>query len=182
MRRRRAREHELNSIVAELEELVARRAASTKPRHSGRRLGALLLTRGYLVQSELDYALARQAATGRRLGEVVVELGLVPEHVVVELIAEQLRIDVLETARVVPEPNTGRLLTEADARRLGALPLRHSDGWFSVAVADPTRPHLVVELAQLLHGPVRILATTHDVLEELIQRAYAPSASRSPGL
>jgi len=95
---------ELDAIVTALEDLVARRSASTSPRHSGRLLGMLLVTRGYLVQSELEYALAWQERSGRRLGQVVVDLGLVREEEIVELLAEQHRLDVLDPAKIVIEP------------------------------------------------------------------------------
>jgi hypothetical protein len=169
---------EMASIVAQLEALVARRNASSTPRHSGRRLGTLLTTRGYLVQSELDFALARQAATGERLGEIVVQLGLVAEHVVVELIAEQLRIDVLDISKVRIDVEAARRLAEPDARRLSAIPIREdADASLVVAVADPARPHLVTDLTHLLHVPIHVLATTRGTVDELIRRAYVVEES-----
>jgi hypothetical protein len=168
----RTRSGEHAEIVAALEALVARRIESSIPRHSGRLLGALLVHRGYLVQSDLEKALARQAETRQRLGEVVVELGFVREKVVVELVAEQLRIDVFDPHRFTADVDLARCLPEADARRLEAVPIRQVGASIHVAVADPTRPHLVTELIRLLHAPVRLYATTHDAIDDLISRGF----------
>ena len=167
-----ARRADVQMIMSELEALTMHRRASTAPRHSGRLLGSLLVVRGFIVQDELDLALARQRETGRRLGEIVVELGLVRECDVIELLAEQLRLEVLDLARAEGAIEIGRRLSEADARRLAAIPFRVVGPAIAVAVADPTQPHLATELTQLLRVPVRIYVTTIDVVQGLIDRAY----------
>ena len=160
---------EMLAIVEELERLVARRK---RPRHSGRLLGSLLVTRGLLVESQLNDALAYQAANGGRLGEVVVELGLVREHAVVEILAEQLRIEVLDANRTSLDVQLGIHLAVGDAYRLRAVPYRLVDGVIEVAVADPTLPDLLVQLTQLMQMPVRLFMATQSVVDELIRRMY----------
>src|SRR4051812_2872266 len=153
---------EMLAIVEELERLVARRK---RPRHSGRLLGSLLVTRGLLVESQLDFALAHQAAHGGRLGEVVVELGLVSDRAVVEILAEQLRIDVLDVNRTSMDLKLRVYLGVGDANLLRAVPYRSIDGVIEVAVADPTIEDLVEQLTQLMHVPVRLVMTTKSVMD-----------------
>jgi hypothetical protein len=165
----RAHEHsELAGIIEELERLVALRRS---PRHSGRPLGAFLVARGYMHRSELDFALQRQAECGGRLGEIVVELGLVTEHDIVDLLAEQLGMDVLDERRTRFDPNTARRLSTACARRLRAVPLCVRRGLIEVAIADPTTPNLIDELTLLLGTPVSLHLATNAVIDDLIERA-----------
>jgi MSHA biogenesis protein MshE len=164
----RARDHsELDHIIEELERLVALRRT---PRHSGRPLGAFLVTRGYLHRSELEYALRRQAESGGRLGEIVVELGLVSEHDVVDLLAEQLGMDVLDLRRTRFDLSTALRLSIHCERRLRAVPLRVRRGMVDVAVADPTVPNLIEELTLLLGAPVVLHLTANSVIDDLIER------------
>ncbi len=160
---------EMLAIVEELERLVERRK---RPRHSGRLLGSLLVTRGWMVESQLEFALAHQATHGGRLGEVVVELGLVPEHAVVEILAEQLRIEVLDVNRTSMDPELGVHLSAGDARHLRAVPYRSIDGVIEVVVADPTLDDLVPQLSELMHRPFRLSMTTRSVIDELLRRMY----------
>jgi hypothetical protein len=55
-----------------------------------RRLGELLVEKGLLTGSELDAALAEQEDSGRLLGEVIVDLGYVPMITLVNVLTEQL--------------------------------------------------------------------------------------------
>ena len=91
-------------------------------RHSGRLLGNLLLTRAYLVDSELEYVLRRQAETGGALGEILLDLGLITERDLLDLLAEQLRMEVVDPARLDVDRATLALLPADEARRHAALP------------------------------------------------------------
>jgi hypothetical protein len=174
---------EMSRIVDALEALVAnRRESSAIARHSGRLLGDLLIARGYMVAAELDYALKRQAATGGRLGEIVVSLGFVKEDVVVELLAEQYRIEVLDTTRVSLDRAVARLLSEPRATRLSAVPMRRTSRGILIAIADPALPHLTEELALLLNAPIELHLTTPPVLARLLYQAFeAPEPATTPG-
>jgi MSHA biogenesis protein MshE len=159
---------EMLAIIAELEKLVATRGRSTSPRHSGRLLGNLLVTRGLIAGRDLERALARQSDEGGRLGDIVVELGYITEQALLELLAEQLRMDVLDVNRMQLDPEIAVRLHEEDARRLAAVPLRRVDASIEVAVAEPTRPDLVRQLTHLLQAPVCLYLTTQAVIDELI--------------
>jgi MSHA biogenesis protein MshE len=120
------------------------------------------------VQSELEYALALQATTGQRLGDIVVELGLATEQTIVELLSEQLRVDLFDANRLMLDTDTARVLPEAEARRLRAIPIRRVDALTAVAVAEPADATLVSELIKFLKTPVRLFAATRDQVDELI--------------
>ena len=141
-------------------------------RHSGRLLGNLLLTRGFIVESELRYALARQAATGGAIGQILVDLGLITERDLVELLAEQFRLEVVDVGRVVCDATTIARLPGAVARRLGALPLRLSDGTVDVAVADPSDDDAVNELTEVLGAPVRLFLAPRAEIDAAVDRFY----------
>src|SRR5436309_2554675 len=65
-------------------------AETAAPPAAPRRLGELLVERGLLTGSELDAALAEQEDSGRLLGEIIVDLGYVPMITLVNVLTEQL--------------------------------------------------------------------------------------------
>ena len=65
-------------------------AETAAPPKAPRRLGELLVEKGLLTGSELDAALAEQEDSGRLLGEVIVDLGYVPMITLVNVLTEQL--------------------------------------------------------------------------------------------
>jgi hypothetical protein len=141
-------------------------------RHTGRLLGNLLLTRGFIVESELQYALSLQAQSGHLIGEILIELGLITEDDLVELLAEQRRMQVLDPVRVVCDPDLLARLPKADAHRLGALAFRVADGRIHVVIADPSNGNAIAELMNLLDGRLRLFLATRAAIDAAIDRVY----------
>jgi len=170
-------DREAARVLEELERIAAvRRARSTSqqlaagPRHSGRLLGALLVTRGFLMPDELGSALAIQQQTGERLGEILVRLGLIEKGDLAELLAEQLRLDTVRLERVTIDPEIAGLLPRGEIRALAALPFRRRDAHIDIAIADPTDQVTIALLAQALGMPVRLYVTTRADIEAAVDR------------
>jgi hypothetical protein len=141
-------------------------------RHSGRLLGNLLVTRGFIVDSELNFALARQASTGDPIGRILVDLGLITERDLIELLAEQLRMQVVDLSRVDCDPSLLALLPAVEARRRAALPLRRVHGHIDVAIAEPTDDAAVRALMTILGAPLRLLLATRADIDAAVDRFY----------
>jgi hypothetical protein len=178
--RRPAREDEARLIAERLAAVVDSRRRQPAPpatrvvgaRHSGRLLGNLLLTRGFLVEPELNYALAIQATTGDPIGEVLIGLGLISERDLVELLGEQLRMEVVDLRRVECDPSIAVRLPERAARRMGALPLRCGAEHIDVVMADPTDDGAVGELTERLGVSLRLLLAPRSEIDAAIDRLY----------
>jgi type IV pilus assembly protein PilB len=124
------------------------------------RLGDLLVGRTPLTPAQLAEALHRQPGTGKRLGAVLVEQGLVGEDVVTRALAEQFGLPVADLSRAAPTPDAHLLLSEALARGLQSLPLgRSDDGRIHVATCEPTAT-LARELERATGAPVQLYLST----------------------
>ena len=105
-------------------------------------LGSLLTGGGYITESQLAEGLKEGAATGRRLGEVVVLRGWVSEDDVAKLLAEQWQLGYVDRASIFFDAEALTRLSRAQAQTLEALPTRIQDGHVVVAVAEPTEQRL----------------------------------------
>ena len=149
---------------------------------SGRPLGELLVGRGLVTEEQLNEALTQQKASGKRLGNILVELGFLRERILTGVLAEQLGLAVVDLSRAEIDPEVVALLSEDDARRLGALPTHRDGSRIEVAVADPLTENLDSQLIELLGSLVRIKLAVHSDLDQAIDRCYAPSAELGDAL
>jgi type IV pilus assembly protein PilB len=156
--------------------------AEEGPRHSGRPLGELLVGRGLVSEDQLGEALTKQTASGKRLGNLLVELGLLGERALTDVLAEQLGLAVVDLSRAEMDPEVVALLSEEDARRLGALPTHRDGSRIEVAVADPLVENLDTQLIELLGSLVRIKLAVRSDLEQALDRCYAPAADLGDAL
>ena len=89
---------------------------------------------------------------------------------------------VVDLSRAEIDPEVVALLSEKDARRLGALPTHRDGSRVEVAVADPLTENLDTQLIELLGSLVRIKLAVHSDLDQAIDRCYAPSAELGDAL
>ena len=176
-------------------------ATIPEPRTAGRaRLGDLLVRRDAVAPADLRAALGLQPDRGLRLGELLVELGVVTEDDVAAGLAEQSGLDVVDLNRETSDPEAVAALPESLSRSLLAVPLRRTeDGALVVAVADPAPAtieqlraaagvDLVVRVAALgqvrrrLDAVYRALAGVADQVEAFSGRAGVQAIVRRTDL
>jgi hypothetical protein len=100
-------------------------------------------------------------------------LGLITERDLLDLLAEQLRIDVVDPARLDVDRATLALLPAEDARRYAALAWRRVDGHIDVVMADPTDEAAVRDLMTRLGAPLRLFLATRAAIEAAVDRFYS---------
>lgn len=138
------------------------------PRTDRPPLGQLLVDKGLVTSSELSQALLQQEASGKRIGELLVELGAVNERDMVEVLAMQLVIPLVDFRRDEPDPAAVKLLPEAVARSTSTIPMRVVEGTLEVASGDPLGKAQLEQIRHHIKLPVRmVLASPSDILQAI---------------
>lgn len=104
------------------------------------RLGDLLLRMGVLTQPELDHAISLQARHRVRLGQILVDHGLVSEDRVTEALAQVSRLPRLDMRTVVVDPAAHRWSTMEWSEQNMVVPIAvdRLARIMTVAISDPT--------------------------------------------
>ena len=146
-------------------------------------LGTLIFRAGLLGEEQLEDALREGMRTGRRLGEVLIERGLLEERDLGRLLAGQKGLPFVEVSASDVEPAALEMLSEENARHQVALPLRHEGGQLVVAVADPSNELMLENLRRTLGAAPKLVVAPYAELVKAIGEAYArprPEASPEP--
>jgi len=136
------------------------------------RLGDVLVQQRLVSEQQLQEALEEGKQTGKRLGRLLNERGLVKEEVVVQALATQLRIPFVNLKTFPLRSETVRLLPESPARRHRAVVLEDKGDHCTVAVADPLDLFAYDELTRLLRRPIQIAVTAESQLPAVFDRHY----------
>ena len=138
-------------------------------------LGALVAEAGLLGSADIDLALAHARESGQRLGEVLVELGLVTPGEVLRLVAAQCGLPFVDVRGIPVDPAAAKLLPAALAHSNRALPVGFVRGLPVVAVADPTDDDAMHGTRAVLHS-VRFVASPEDAILFQLARVYLTQA------
>jgi hypothetical protein len=134
-------------------------------------LGTLLAEAGLLESAELDLALAFARENGMRLGEALVDRGLVSPSEIVRLVAAQRGLPFVDVRSIPLDPTAAKLLPVALAHESRALPVGFVRGLPVVAVADPTDDGAMHDTRSVLHS-VRFIASPEDAILSQLARVY----------
>ena len=144
------------------------------------RLGDLLVQHEIITEDQLQEALQAQKSSGKKLGQIFTEQGLITEENLLRFVANQLDLDYIDLAQYNVEAETARLLSESQARRFRALPLKKkADGGFQVAMSDPTNVPAVDRLERMLGAEVEPAVVAEGSLLRALDRVYTHSTEMS---
>ena len=101
------------------------------------RLGDLLVHEGILSDRQIEQALKEQRNSGRKLGQTLIDLGFIEEQQLLEFLAHQLNLPLINLGERRLDANVARLLPEVQARRHRAVVLEATDERATVGMSDP---------------------------------------------
>ncbi|MBI1732541.1 MAG: type II/IV secretion system protein [Gammaproteobacteria bacterium] len=136
------------------------------------RVGDLLVESRKISEVQLQEALAEQKRTGRKLGQVLVDSGIIAEEGILETLSQQLKIPFVDLLHYKFNPEIVRLIPEVQARRFRAIALVRDDKSILVGMSDPTNIFAYDELSRILDRPLRLAVVKESDLLKTIDTVY----------
>lgn len=127
-----------------------------------RRLGSLLIDKGYLTPDDLQSALARQKEDGSKklLGEVLVELEYCTEDQVIECLASEYGVPHAKLDARLMDAKIVDILPREYIEKNLVMPLYLIRGVLTIAVPEPSNLFLIDEIRGLSNAQVQIVAAS----------------------
>jgi type IV pilus assembly protein PilB len=136
------------------------------------RLGELLIESQLIASSQLEEALLQQSASGKRLGELLVEQGAIEDFDLARVLATHLNVPLTDLRQNAPEDAAIALVPEAMARAHVAIPVGKTEAGLEVAMAVPQDDEAIREMAQAAGTAViRSIAPPSDI-RRAIDKSY----------
>ncbi len=136
------------------------------------RLGDVLVQQRLISQEQLQQTLDLQRQTGKKLGRLLIESGIITEELLANGLARQLRIPFVNLKTFPFRADVVRLLPESAARRFRALALEDKGDTLLVALGDPLDLFAFDELTLLLKRTISIAAVPESQLTLAFDRLY----------
>jgi type IV pilus assembly protein PilB len=135
-------------------------------------IGDRLVRNGLISQAQLGEARVQQAASGRPVGALLVELGTLDDRVLARELANELQLPLADPRRLEPEAVALQLVPESVARACVALPLRLNQDRLDIAISDPFDLGAIEAVRRAAGREVNlVIAPANDILRA-IQTSY----------
>ena len=101
------------------------------------RLGDLLESNGVITHEQLQHALEQQKVTKKRLGEELIDEGIITEQQFIDTLRIQLGIDFIDLSVTTPDPQLAAILPRNLTKKYDVTPVRLHGDTLYLAMADP---------------------------------------------
>ena len=142
-----------------------------------KRIGDVLVEKGYITPAQLEEALRRQQATGRRLGDLLIESQLISEDQLLDAVSERLEIPQISLHQMTIDPMVIQRVPVDLARRYTLIPVFAMGSNLTLAMADPLNINAIDEIRYLTGCEIkRAIAAVSDI-KRAIEEHYSVADS-----
>ncbi len=140
-------------------------------------IGDLLVEKGYITPEILKAAMAEQAASGKRLGAVLVDRGLVTEDQLMETISQRLGIPQVSLSLMVLPPHAIQRISVETARRYTVIPIFLIGNTLTLAMADPLNIIAIDEIKYQTGCEIKRAVCRSSEIKQAIDQYYSVADS-----
>ncbi|MEK4046418.1 ATPase, T2SS/T4P/T4SS family [Paenibacillus sp. FSL H8-0048] len=144
-----------------------------------KRLGDLLVENGIISQEQLEEALVEQRKTKRKLGDLLITQGYITEQQLIEVLEFQLGIPHVSLFKYQIDPAITQIIPESMAKRYQVLPFMKEGSKLMVAMADPLDYFAIEDLRMSTGFRIEPAISSRDELTRAIARHYGMRDSMS---
>ena len=147
--------------------------SETRERGSWTALGQILVRSGALTREQLAQALERHQRTRRRLGQVLIEMGVIDEDFLVKYLCEQFRKEMV-SREALGELNLDvvKVVPEDVARQHDVIAIERHGGRLVIAAADPLNVVALDDLRRATGLEIDFKIGAASAIIEAIDRNY----------
>jgi type IV pilus assembly protein PilB len=135
-------------------------------------IGKLLKDAGLVNDAQIQFAVIEQKATGEKLGECLIRLGIVSDSDIARALAEQSGAPFIDLRAFTPDPAVLSRFPAQVARQNLILPLFIKDNSLHIAVNDPYVSAYAETVFRLTGLPAVVHIGGRNELKKLVERFY----------
>ncbi|MCE5191025.1 MAG: Flp pilus assembly complex ATPase component TadA [Actinomycetia bacterium] len=136
---------------------------------SGKRLGRVLVQSGLITQEQMETAVTEAGET-RSLTTVLIEQGIASDTKIAQAVAESMGLAFVDLAGYEIDPNAAMLISAELAKRHSVLPIKIQDDELVVAMADPANIFAIDDLRIVTGYEIRPIVATESDVEAAIEK------------
>lgn len=146
--------------------------APSLPRKRAQPLGEQLVGANLITGDELEAALKLQSSKGQKIGEILIELGILSEEEILPFIQKQMNLPTVKIREGLIDPAVVRLLPREMSERLEAIAMFKVRDVLTVAMSEPQNLQQIDELERVTRLKIKPVFAFATSIRRMTTRAY----------
>ncbi len=145
-------------------------------------LGNLLIERKLITPEQWQDCLEQHRESGASAGKILVESGVISEAKLLEVIANQAKMEIIDLDKAQIEPKAVDKVPDSIAQVYNIMPVRLEGDTVVIAVSDPLNLGFLDDLRFTLGCNIRPVVASEQQIREQVARYYKLKAESVPKL
>ncbi len=149
------------------------RSARTGSKHSNIRVGDILIEAGLVTKQQVDEALKEQEKGKRkRIGQILIDKGLITEHQLLTALARKFGLRIVDLEKTPPDPEAIKSLPREIIEKMQVLPVETGPGRLVVATSTPTDPTISENLRFATERHIEMVVASAAQISDYLNRYF----------
>jgi type II secretory ATPase GspE/PulE/Tfp pilus assembly ATPase PilB-like protein len=137
------------------------------------RLGDILSLTGAVTKEYIRNALKSQGTEKKRIGELLIDRGFVTEEQVTEALAIKCGLEYVDLAKIVPSTAAISIITAPFVRKMQVMPLFLKNNVLTIAISSPTENATIEDILRFaLNRKVKLVVASAYQISQAIDKYY----------
>src|SRR5437763_15927020 len=138
-----------------------------------RRIGQIFVDMGFVPDEQLEMLLEeQQQRPGTLLGKIALELNMLSEEQIIQALAEQMGMQVVELGDTVIPHEVVSKMTESMAQLYRAIPIHFEANRLTVATCEPQNITMQDELRSMLGHDIKVVIDGETDIRKTLEKNY----------
>ena len=137
-----------------------------------KRLGDLLISIGLVSEEQVNEALALQKTTKKRLGDQLIASGYITQKQLIEALQMQLGIEFIDLSKYDIPAELSQVIPKSIAKKYGVVPVRVSKDMLFLAMSDPMNFMAIEEAKSASRKKIVPMIAYSDAIERAVMNLY----------
>ncbi|MGM9544653.1 MAG: GspE/PulE family protein [Romboutsia timonensis] len=137
------------------------------------RIGDKLVESGYITNEQLERALSLQRGTGKRVGEILIEQGLISAETLTSVLTDLLNIESINLTPSMIDQSATSLIPENICKRYQVFPFKLENNKLYVAMSDPQDRVAIQDLRRISGKEILAYICSIGEINQAIDNCYS---------
>lgn len=137
-----------------------------------KKLGEILLEKGLITEEQLKEVLLEQQKTGISLGQILIDRGLITPNILGEILSSQLGIEYKKVSEIYISPDSINLIPENIIKDKKVFPIKKENDTLEVAILPPINPVILDDIKELTGLRIKPIIVTDNEFQRLLNQYF----------
>jgi len=137
------------------------------------KLGEMLIRYKIITPEQLEEGLKIQKNTGKRIGEILIDLGRVKQDEINWVLGKQLNLPYVQINVDNIDIQLSKNISKDTLKKYKAIPLMELNDELVVAMADPTDEEAIEMIKEITKKKLKLVLASFENIDETINRIFS---------